>query len=118
MKILDMEINFNFNDAEDLEKLENALDKAQEKLQKVEQEGKRTSVVIREICNIVFDCFNKVFGEESNKDIFGNVTNMEACIKAFKELKEAREEQDSILNKEIEEIAKQYSPNRAQRCKK
>lgn len=115
MKILGAEIDFNFNDADDVERLENAIDETQKKLNNIDITGKRTSKVIRETCTIIFDCFNKVFGEGTDKKIFGSKTNFNICLEAFKDLYNARDEQATALEEEIKNLESKYSPNRATR---
>lgn len=66
---------------------------------------------IRKICNSVFDVFNRMFGEGTDKKIFGNRVNLLTCLKALEELQLQINDQ----KKEIEKLANKYSPNRAQR---
>lgn len=115
MKILETEIEFNFNDADDMEKLENAIDSTKTKLNSIKTEGKKASTVIRESCQAIFDCFNKAFGEGSDKKVFGNKTNLNMCVKAFKDLCNAKIEQEKALDEELKNIENTYSPNRATR---
>lgn len=115
MKILDTEIEFNFNDADDMERLENAIDKTTLKLNNIKTDGKRTSEVIRESCKAVFECFNIAFGEETDKKVFGEKTNFNICIKAFEDLCNARDEQGKDLEEQVKNIESKYSPNRATR---
>jgi len=115
MKILDFETDFNFNDADDMERLENAIEVTEKKLNGLNIEGKRTSQIIREGCQTIFDCFNIIFGEGSDKKIFGEKTNFNLCIKAFKDLVEAKEQQEKEFEAEVQSIEKKYNPNRATR---
>lgn len=115
MKVLNTEIEFNFNDADDMERLENAIDKTTAKLNNIKTEGKRTSEVIRESCKIIFDCFNSAFGEGTDKKVFGTKTNLDTCIKAFDDLCNARQEQENALEEEVKNIENKYNPNRATR---
>lgn len=115
IKIRNVELEFDFNDADDMEKFENAIEKAQQDLNNVKTEGNKTSVVIRESCKVIFDCFNKIFGDGTDKKVFGNKTNLNICIEAFKDLIEARIEQENQFTEEINNIEKKYSPNRATR---
>ena len=69
---------------------------------------------IRVTCNGVFDVFNKMFGEGTDKKIFGDKVNLLTCIKAFEEFQLQINDQ----KKEIEKIANKYSPNRAARRSK
>lgn len=66
---------------------------------------------IRSICTAIFNVFNTVFGEGTDKKIFGNKVNLITCIKALEEFVMQINEQ----KKEIEKLANKYSPNRAQR---
>lgn len=115
MKIRNVELEFDFNDADDMEKLENAIEKAQKNLNELKTDNKKTSEVIRETCKSVFNCFNEIFGENTDKKIFGNKTNLNVCMEAFKDLIEARVNQENEFAEEINNIEKKYSPNRATR---
>lgn len=115
MKILDFETDFDFNDADDMERLENAIEVTEKKLNDLNIEGKRTSQIIREGCQAIFNCFNIIFGEDSDKKIFGEKTNFNLCIKAFKDLVEAKEQQEKEFEAEVQSIEKKYNPNRATR---
>ncbi len=115
IKIRNVELDFDFNDADDMEKLENAIEKVQKKLNDLKIEGKKTSEVIRETCKNIFDCFNEIFGENTDKKIFGNKTNLNVCMEAFKDLIEARENQENEFTEEMNSVVKKYSPNRATR---
>ena len=106
MKIRNVELEFDFNDADDMEKLENAIEKTQKNLNELKTDNKKTSEVIRETCKSVFNCFN---------EIFGNKTNLNVCMEAFKDLIEARVNQENEFAEEINNIEKKYSPNRATR---
>lgn len=118
MKILETEIDFNFNDADDMEKLENAIDITQDSLNNIQNEGKRTSEIIRETCNIIFNCFNTAFGEGTDKEVFGDKTSLDICMKAFHDLIDAKIDQEKALEKEMKSLETQYSPNRATRRSK
>ncbi len=65
-------------------------------------------------CNAIFDVFNTMFGEGTDKKVFGDKVNLLTCLKAFEELVIQMNEQKS----EIEKITSKYSLNRAQRRKK
>lgn len=66
---------------------------------------------IRTLCNAIFEVFNTMFGEGTDKKIFGNKVNLITCIKALEEFVMQINEQ----KKEIEKLSNKYSPNRAQR---
>lgn len=115
IKIRNVELDFDFNDADDMEKLENAIEKTQKGIENISVDGKRTSEVIRETCKYIFDCFNDIFGNDTDKKIFGDKTNLNICKEAFKDLINAKIEQEKEFSEEISNIEKKYSPNRAAR---
>ncbi|MBZ9608633.1 AP endonuclease [Clostridium estertheticum] len=96
-------------DLETAEKYEKALIKVTEEAK--ETEGISMSASIRKQCNAVFNCFNTMFGEGTDKKIFGNKTNILLCLKSFEELIEHTNEQ----KKELEKLTNKYSPNRLNR---
>ncbi|MDS1004186.1 AP endonuclease [Clostridium sporogenes] len=69
---------------------------------------------IRTQCTAIFKVFNDLFGEGTDKKVFGNKVNLLTCLKAFDELIT----QVNATNEEVEKIANKYSPNRAARRKK
>lgn len=115
IKIRDIELDFDFSDADDMERLENAIEKTKKELDNIAIEGKKYSEVIRETCKHIFDCFNEIFGDETDKKIFGGKTNFNVCKEAFEDLIKARIEQETQFADEMNSIEKKYSPNRATR---
>lgn len=99
-------------DADVAEKYENALEEVAKGSK--ETDGLKTSDVIRKQCNLVFECFNSLFGEGTDKRVFGGKFNLMACLKAFEELIEHANEQ----KKELDKLAGKYSQNRIQRRSK
>lgn len=93
-------------------KYENALKNVEDMSEKVKGMTVAESIITQ--CNAVFNVFNELFGEGTDKKVFGNKVNLLTCLKAFEELVIQMNEQKS----EIEKIASKYSPNRAQRRKK
>lgn len=76
--------------------------------------GKGLADCIRTQCNAVFDVFNTLFGEGTDKKIFGDSVNLMDCLQAFEELVRYM----SDRKEDIEEMASKYSPNRASRRNK
>lgn len=113
MKINGIELdNLDIYDADVAEKYEKALDAIIKNSENVQ--GLKTSAIIRVRCECVFDFFNTMFGEGTDKKIFGDKVNLITCMKAFEELVE----QVNVQKGEVEKMASKYSPNRAQRRKK
>lgn len=99
-------------DMEVAEKYEKAIEKVKEQCNEVE--GKSLSETIKLQCNSIFNLFNSMFGEGTDKKIFGNKVNLLICINAFEELILQVNEQ----KKKLEKISNKYSPNRAARRSK
>lgn len=77
-------------------------------------EGLSTAEVIRVQCTAIFKFFNNMFGEGTDKKIFGNKVNLVTCLEALDEFVSQVREQKG----RIEEISIKYSPNRAARRNK
>lgn len=110
MKINEVELqDIDVLDLEVAEKYEQSLEKVEDVSKKLE--GMKISESIRTQCNAIFDVFNTMFGEGTDKKVFGNKVNLLTCLKAFEELVT----HVNSKNAEIEKLANKYSPNRAQR---
>ncbi len=118
VKILNTELEFDFNDADDMERFEKAYGKAEKLLNEYKTNGKKASEAIRDNCKIIFDCFDEIFGEGASKKIFGEKTNLKSCTIAFEDLIKGKLEQDKEFENEITNIKNKYSPNRAARRSK
>ena len=122
MKILEKEIDFDFFDAEQMEKLETNIDKITKGINKINPEKMKQSQFINKFCSIVEEGFDNIFGEGSSKQIFKEKRNFKLCVQAFRDLVKAREEQEDELDvemadfeKELKEIGIEYKPNRTTR---
>ena len=122
MKILGKEIEFDFFDADEMEKWDKYTEKMKADKDKLNFKNMKQSEFIRKFCSIVEECFDNIFGEGTSKEIFKGKQNFKLCVKAYKDLVQARKEQDRELSnemkdiqKELDEIDKDYSVNRATR---
>lgn len=73
--------------------------------------NKKNSESIRIMCNAVFDIFNTMFGEGTDKKVFGKKVNLLTCMSAIDELVQQTNEKKN----EISKFTYKYSPNRAQK---
>ncbi|WP_195430893.1 DUF6673 family protein [Clostridium sp. D46t1_190503_E9] len=102
-------------DVYDLEVAEK-YDKSLERIKSLEENNKNVGMVemIKINCNAIFDVFNTMFGEGTDKKVFGSKVNLLVCMKAFEELVlQINEKKD-----EMEKITNKYSTNRANRRSK
>lgn len=77
-------------------------------------EGLSTPEVIRTQCTAIFNFFNELFGEGTDKKIFGDKVNLVTCLKALYEfIAQVRDQKE-----QIEEISNKYSINRVARRNK
>lgn len=110
MKINGVELeDLDIFDADVAEKYEKVLSIVEKKVENINY--KSTSSAIREMCSLVFYSFNSLFGEGTDKRVFGERVNLMTCLKAFEELVQYNNER----KKELNEFFNKYSPNRAQR---
>lgn len=112
LKINGIELEFDLLDADTAEKYDECMKEMQGIKDKVD--GMSVGESIRYQCNAVFDVFNNLFGEGTDKKIFGGKTHLGKCLDAFEALV-------NEANRQAEETDKKYSkysPNRAQRRKK
>lgn len=103
---IELDIEFDIYDLEDAERFENALEKVtnfkQDKTLKLSEQ-------IKTQCNLVFDFFNELLGEGTDKKIFGNKTNIKVCTDVFCDFINIIE----CNANQMKEIKNKYSPNRA-----
>lgn len=80
--------------------------------------GLKNSESIKVQCETIFDVFNTLWGEGTDKMVFGDKVNLLICFKAFEELVSQVEEKGREQSGEINKIVNKYSPNRANRRSK
>lgn len=111
MKVRNIEVNFSFLDADDVEKFEKEAKRVKEDSEVKSKEKMSYSEAIREECRIINSFFDNVFGEGTAQKIFGEKNNLEEHIKAFEDIvKEKIEHQKSLEN-----TFNRYQPNRQTR---
>ncbi|MBU3109341.1 DUF6673 family protein [Clostridium gasigenes] len=101
--------NLDIFDADVAEKYEKVLDKVLNDTKQIE--GLSTAKAIRRQCELVFEVFNTLFGEGTDKKVFGDKVNIIICLKAFEELVE----QVNSKKGELDKLTSKYAPNRVQR---
>lgn len=108
MKINNIELELDIYDADIMEKVENAITNV---VENVNKECKTNSESIRLQCSAIMDCFNTIFGEGIDKQIFGGKTNLMKCVEAFEILANEINNQKAKLAK----INNKYNLNKIKR---
>ena len=102
MKINNVELpDLDIYDLEFAEKYENGL----KKIENLNDEGLGYSEVIRNSCNLVFDFFNDIWGEGTDKKVFGNKTNLGECYKAYTQVLDNFHIQKENLSKTLDKYS-------------
>ena len=110
MKIRGIEVNFDFFDADDIEKFENEARKVAE-VSKEKVVNMSPADVIRRECTIIENFFDNVFGEGISEKMFKGKKNLEEHMKAFEDIVKAKLDKQ----KELQNTFNRYQPNREQR---
>ena len=86
MKIRDIEVDFDFLDADDVERFENAAKRVVEECAYKEKKEMTYAEVIREECNIIDRFFDAVFGNGISEKLFKGKKNLSDHVKAFEDI--------------------------------
>ncbi|WP_099205884.1 DUF6673 family protein [Scatolibacter rhodanostii] len=114
IKINEVEFEYNALDAAAVEKTETAMDKVIAEASEIKADKSlKLSQAIRAICGTVFECFNALFGEGTDKKVFGESCDMGKALDAFGQLTNQIKTANAGI--EVESIVQKYMPNRQQR---
>ena len=113
MKIRNIEVEFDFLDADDMERFENEARKVIAECEVQKKQKMSYSQMIRKQCGIIDVFFNNVFGEGTSEKLFGNKCNLNDHITAFEEIVKEKETQQKSIVSTLE----RYQPNREARRK-
>lgn len=96
MKIRNVELpDLDLMDADTAEKFEQAITAAANEVKGFHADSSKSRADgIRTICKSICKCFNFLFGEGTDRKIFGDTCNMRECLLAYSELAAIREQQD------------------------
>ena len=113
MKIKDLEIEFDFLDADDVERLEKGYQKVIEETERHKEEELSMSEEIRIECQIIDEFLNYVFGEGTAEKLFNGKKSLKAHTEVFQDILNEK----LIYSRDIEAVYARYQPNREQRRK-
>jgi hypothetical protein len=111
MKIRNIEVDFDFLDANDVERFENEAKKLLDRCDEEAQKNYSASESIKVQCKIVEDFFDKVFGEGISERIFKKKNNLKEHLSIYEEVIKERQ----FENNEMKNKFGRYQPNREQR---
>lgn len=111
MKIKNIEIDFNFLDADNIEVFEKEAKKVVEKSEQGKNEEISYSEAIRQECNIVEEFIDNVFGEGLSQKIFEGKNDLLEHIKVFQEIADEKNRKQQ----ELQNLYNRYAPNKPNR---
>lgn len=114
MRIKDIEVNFSFTDADDIEKFENEARKVEEKAKNYEKKEISVSEAIREECNVIEEFFDNVFEKGISQKLFKGKKDIAEHINLFQDIVNAKLEQTKGLQNIYDNLDR-YMPNRETR---
>lgn len=117
MRIKNIEVEFSFSDADDLERLENSAKKVKEISDEYKKKELSVSEAIREECKIINDFFDEVFGEGISEKLFNEKNDLKEHIDLFKDIIDEKVRQTNAFQNMYNNIeyGSKYMPNREQR---
>ena len=114
MRIKDIEVNFSFTDADDIERFENEAKKVEEKAKDYEKKEMSASEAIREECNVIEVFFDNVFEKGISQRLFKGKKDIAEHINLFQDIINAKIEQTKGMQN-IYDNLERYMPNRETR---
>ena len=114
MKVKDIEVNFSFTDADDIERFENEARKVEEKAKNYEKKEISVSEAIREECNVIEEFFDNVFEKGISQKLFKGKKDIAEHINLFQDIVNAKLEQTKGLQNIYDNLDR-YMPNRETR---
>ena len=114
IKIFDIEFEFDFADAECIEKIENQYKKTLAELEKIDKNKESTSSAIKKICEAINEFFDEILGKGASEKLFKGKYNFKKSMQALRMFMEERNKADEEINEELSYL-NQYSSDRVKR---
>ena len=111
MRIKNIEIDFDFLDADDIDRFENGLKKVKKECELKDKQELTHGQVIRAECDIIDKFLDDVFGKGISERLFEGKKNLGEHIKVFEELVNEKNQKQ----KDLQNTLDRYQPNREQR---
>jgi hypothetical protein len=112
LKICGQELELDLFDADVMEVYEKSMDKVVKRAEETKKHTKMSNADgIREMCGIVKDFFDEVFGEGTADKLFKDKSNLAICMDAFGIVSS----EAGKMKGQVNAITNKYNMNRAQR---
>lgn len=112
LKICGQELELDLFDADTMEKFEKSLDKVVNRANESKTHTELSNADgIREMCGIVKDFFDEVFGDGTAEKLFKDKNNLAICMDAFGTVTS----EANKMKGQVKTITNKYNMNRAQR---
>lgn len=117
MKLGNIEVDFNFTDADDLERFENGAKKVKELSNNYEKQELSVAEAIRKECEIINNFFDEVFGDKVSEKIFKGKNDLKEHMELFVDIVNEKVRQTQTFQNMYNNIEynSKYMPNREQR---
>lgn len=117
MKLKNIDVNFSFTNADDIEKLEKGIELVKNKTIEYKNKEMSLSEAIRNECKVIEEFFDSVFGKGISEKLFEGRMNLQEHSELFIEIanekvRQTQEMQNLYNNLEYKT---KYMPNREQR---
>lgn len=111
MKIKNIEVDFDFLDADDVEKLENAYKKVIEETEKHREKELSMSESIRIECQIINEFLDNVFGNDVSQKLFNGKMSLKEHTEIFQDILNEKIK----YSRDLESIYQRYQPRKGKR---
>ena len=117
MKLGNIDVDFSFTDADDLERFENGAKKVKEISSNYEKQELSVAEAIRKECEIINNFFDEVFGDKISEKIFKGKNDLKEHMELFVDIVNEKVRQTQAYQNMYNNIEynSKYMPNREQR---
>ena len=109
------ELEYDFFDADDLERYQEANTRAGKEFGKLNLNAMSSADALRAQCSIINTFFDTVFGKGTAAELFGGKNNIKDHMEAFADVTRVALDTEGELRQISDRVDLRYSPNRAQR---
>lgn len=117
MRLKDIEVNFSFTDADDIEKLEKGMEFVKNKTVEYKSKEINLSETIRSGCKVLEEFFDNVFGEGISEKLFEGRMDLKEHTELFMEIANEKIRQTQGMQELYNNLQykNKYMPNREYR---